>query len=173
MADDAFIDEWIRTEWPRAVAYAMTLLRDPAVAEDEVQEAFVALLRHREQYDLARDGRKLLYTAVTNRCRNVIARRRGHESLGDDERGAGLTDRRAESPLDAAAAHELSDRIDAALLALPERQRAIVHLSSLGWGLAEVADVVGVTPNNAGVLLHRARRALAEALGPFLDEVKS
>ena len=173
MAEDISIDEWVRNEGPRAVAYAMTLVRDSAVAEDEVQEAFVSLLRHRDRYDLARDGKKLLYTAVTNRCRNVIARRRGHESLGDDERDFALQDRRVESPIDAAVAHELSDRIAAALEALPERQRAIVHLSSLGWGLSEVADVVGVTPNNAGVLLHRARRALAEALGPFLDEVKS
>jgi RNA polymerase sigma-70 factor, ECF subfamily len=167
------IDDWVRDEGPRAVAYAMTLVRDRSVAEDEVQEAFVSLLRHRERYDLARDGRKLLYTAVTNRCRNVLARRRGHEPLSDDDGGERVADRRGGSPVDVAVAHELSDRIDAALLALPERQRAVLHLASLGWGLPEIADVVGVTANNAGVLLHRARRALADALGSWIDEVKS
>jgi RNA polymerase sigma-70 factor (ECF subfamily) len=172
---EGLTEEWVRTHGPRAVAYAMTLIRDRDASEDVVQEALCGLLRNRERYDLARDGEKLLFTAVTNQCRNWLARRRrsaGHWSMSKEDGAMDVPDRRSANPIDSASAQELGEVIERSLATLPERQRAVLHLSALGWPLGEVAAVVGVTPNNAGVLLHRARRTLAESLGPYLDEVR-
>ena len=56
-----------------------------------------------------------------------------------------------------------------ALARLPVAQRAAVELKALGYSLTEIAEAVGVTPNHAGVLVHRGRLALADHLTPFLD----
>ena len=56
------------------------------------------------------------------------------------------------------------------LLRLPETQRAALELKSLGHSLQDIADALGVSPSNAGVLVHRARQAMSRFLAPYLEE---
>jgi RNA polymerase sigma factor (sigma-70 family) len=77
-------------------------------------------------------------------------------------------DRRVADPSQQAIARELTARIEEALRHLPTGQRAALHLSSIGYSLPEVAEMLGTTHANARVLVHRARRALECLLGPFL-----
>jgi len=172
---DGPIEQWILRQGPKAVNYARTLIGDRDAAQDIVQESFCSLLRHRERYDLRRDGDKLLFTAVTNRCRNWVRRRRRQVSLesGPDSLEAlGLADRRLEDPLARAAANELSAEIDAILASLPEKQRAAMHLGASGWEAREIGEILGVSANHAAVLLHRARKAIAAAPEPHLIEAR-
>ena len=53
---------------PRALAFATSLLRDRALAEDVVHDCYVRLLQKADTYDLPRDGTKLLFKAITNAC---------------------------------------------------------------------------------------------------------
>ena len=57
-----------------------------------------------------------------------------------------------------------------ALAQLPVSHRAALELKSLGHSLQDIGESLGVTPNYAGVLIHRARQAMAERLAPFLEE---
>lgn len=58
-----------------------------------------------------------------------------------------------------------------ALAALPRRQReATVLRYHLGMDVAEIADALGVSEGTVKTSLHRARRALAAALGVEEDE---
>src|SRR5262245_9280357 len=70
------LDALILATAPRAVAYAASLLRDAVLAEDVVQDCYCRLLQKAGEYDLPRDGAKLLFRAVTNACINHTTRRR-------------------------------------------------------------------------------------------------
>ncbi|MEQ8763993.1 MAG: sigma-70 family RNA polymerase sigma factor [Planctomycetota bacterium] len=172
---DERLEQWVLTDGPRAVSYAWSLIRDRAVAEDLVQDALCALLRHRDRYDLVQDGTKLLFTAVTNKCRNWVTRRKPVVSLDAgpcDGTAWEVRDNRPDlDPAERAGAEELSGLIDRHLGELPAAQREVLHLSATGWEIADIASTLGITRNNARVLLHRARKAIAKALEPYMDEV--
>jgi RNA polymerase sigma-70 factor (ECF subfamily) len=68
-------------------------------------------------------------------------------------------------------AHELRDRIAAALEALPEVQRIVVKLRDVaGWQASEVCSELGLTDANQRVLLHRGRAKVRAALEQYLGE---
>jgi RNA polymerase sigma-70 factor (ECF subfamily) len=174
---EADLDAWVLASAPRAVAYATSLLRDPVQAEDVVQDCFCRLLRHRDTYDLPRDGVKLLFRAITNACINL--KRRGRhllslDALGDAEEGAGWeAPDKSVAPPDKNALHrELEEAVAAGLAQLPVPQRAALELKSLGHSQQEVGECLGISANHAGVLIHRARQALTVLLAPYFDEAR-
>jgi len=160
------LDVWVTTTWPRAVVYARSLLRDRGLAEDVVQDCFCSLLRKSADYDLARDGVPLLMKAITHACWKKNARARPMVSLhttGDGD----ATD--AGEPPRVVLRAELERAISAALAELPENQRAAIELKGLGHSQQEIAEILDVSPSNAGVLIHRGRQAMAQKLAPYLE----
>jgi RNA polymerase sigma-70 factor (ECF subfamily) len=171
-ATRADLDAWVLADAPDAVAYAASLLRDRSLAEDVVQDCFCRLLAKADAYDLPRDGRKLLFASVTNACINHNTRGRPVLSLhaGGDAAGGHFADPAALPPEHAATCRELERAVADGLARLPVQLRAALELKSLGHSLQEIAEAVGVTANHAGVLVHRARRAMADHLAPFIEE---
>src|SRR5215471_6362081 len=91
LVSNADLDAWVLSTAPDAVAYAASLLRDRAAAEDVVQDCYCRLLQKANVYDLPRDGRKLLFESVTNACINRATRARHVLSLdAADEDDASL-----------------------------------------------------------------------------------
>lgn len=167
------LEAWARAVAPRAVAYARSLLADRHCAEDVVQDCFARLIAKGDAYDLAADGTKLLFASVTNACVNETTRRKPLLRLvRADGDGAEVADdppdRRAHAADERLAHAELAAAVAAELAALPPQQRAAVELKSLGYSQVEVAEILGVMPSNAGVLIHRGRQSLAVALSAFL-----
>jgi RNA polymerase sigma-70 factor (ECF subfamily) len=162
-------EAWIVAVAPRALAYARSLVRDPSRADDVVQECLYRLLRKAADYDLERDGAKLLFKAISNLCINQATREKAVLSLDaapdPDDGPLPLPDRAALSPDRIAQQRELEERVRVALQALPPVQRAAVELRALGLSKEEVAEALGVSATNAGVLVYRGRQALARALG--------
>ena len=65
---------------------------------------------------------------------------------------------------------EARDRLKAALAQLPDRQRMIVALRDVeGYPAEEVCDLLGLSPENQRVLLHRGRARLRAVLEEYLD----
>src|SRR5262245_20068825 len=128
----ADLDAWVLATAADAVAYAASLLRDRAAAEDVVQDCYCRLLARADVYDLPRDGRKLLFAAVSNACINRRGRARLLLSLdgGADGLHDVVGDRHAEPPDDVLMRHELELAVAAALQRLPETQRAALELKS-------------------------------------------
>lgn len=161
---------WVRAVAPRAVAYARSITRDPDRAEDVVQECFFRLLRRAADYDLERDGVKLLFRAISNLCINQATRDRelrtlNHPQPDGDERQIDVPDPAARPPDEVAQHRELEQRVRDALQKLPPMQRAAVELRALGMSKEDIAEALGVTPTNAGVLVFRGRKQLAAELG--------
>ena len=151
---------------PLALAFAVSLLGNRTDAEDIVQDCYSRLLAKSDQYDLPRDGSKLLLKSISNASINLTQRRRPAVSL---DAAADLAV--SQSDAEQGAIHrELEAAVALALANLPVNQRAIVELRSLGHSLLEIADMLEVSHANARVLLHRARQQLAQSLAPFLEE---
>ncbi|HUW32455.1 MAG TPA: sigma factor-like helix-turn-helix DNA-binding protein, partial [Planctomycetota bacterium] len=65
---------------------------------------------------------------------------------------------------------ELAAAVRRELANLPPLQRAAVELKAMDRSLREIAEILDVTAANAGVLVHRGRKLLAERLAPYLQE---
>ena len=167
-------DAWILATAGEATAYAASLLRDRAAAEDVVQDCYCRLLEKAAVYDLPRDGRRLLFASITNACINRVTRARPVLSLEAGESGTALrivtADDRAEPPDAAAMRRELERALEAELARLPAAQRAALEMKSLGFSQKEIAEALKIQSGHAGVLIHRARRALGDRLAPYLGE---
>jgi RNA polymerase sigma-70 factor (ECF subfamily) len=173
-ADDQ-LGAWIAGTVQRALAYAVTLVRNQTEAEDIVHDCYIRLLARSDHYDLASDGTKLLFRSITNACINWTQRRPPLVSLEAAEQGRGadrlsLADKADAGPEHRAICGELEAAVSEALAELPVSQRAIVELRSLGHSLVEVADILEISHANARVMLHRARRTLATRLRPFVED---
>ncbi|MES1213242.1 MAG: sigma-70 family RNA polymerase sigma factor [Singulisphaera sp.] len=163
------MDCWITQALPAALTFAASLLNDRAQAEDIVQDCVCRLLAQGARYDLARDGRKLLFRAITNASINHLTRTRKMASLDYEGRSPTggtweVADARAVPPPSLAMAAELRRAIGEGLSTLPVRQRAALELSSLGHRHDEIAEMLAVEPEHLRVLLFRARKSLAAHL---------
>jgi RNA polymerase sigma-70 factor (ECF subfamily) len=172
MLDDARRDRlqaWVLAVAPRATAFARSLVSDPNRADDLVQECLYRLLRRADQYDLERDGVRLLFQAISNLCINEATRRTAVLSLDatadPDDRPIPVPDAAGLRPDQILEHRELEERVRAALQTLPPMQRAAVELRALGLSKEQIGEVLGVTATNAGVLVFRGRQALARELG--------
>jgi len=162
-AFDALFDRW----HVLVFNLGMHMLHDRACAEEVMQDVFMAVVRAAPRYEARGLFRAWIMGITRNRCVNRIeserARRRALR-----ESGMGVADPppRAEAPDAAACADERAVVVKHALSNLPERQReAIVMYAFEEMPYAEVARAMGVPLNTVKTLIHRARAALARALG--------
>ena len=74
------------------------------------------------------------------------------------------------TPEEATDAAEMRRVVAEALQGLPPRQAAAVALRDIeGYGAEEAAELMGITPANQRVLLHRGRAAVRTAIEKYLD----
>jgi RNA polymerase sigma-70 factor (ECF subfamily) len=153
------LDEWV----PRVYRFALRLCRDRHAAEDLTQETFLRAWRHRAGLRDVRAARVWLFRIAANLWRDQARRGRLPVAragpLDDTEPG------RSEPPERLAEGREELARALAALDALPPRQREVLYLSACeGLAAAEVAAVLGISPEAAKASLSLARRRLREQL---------
>ena len=142
-------------------AYAATLLRDRAAAEDVAAQAFERAYRRRGRYNAGRGTpRAWLFGIARNAALDELRRRKRSVALTDEpaDPATPAPEDEADRALQRAAVRE-------ALAGLPPREREIVALKFHG-GLdnAELARVLGVSVSNAGTQLHRAMTKLRETI---------
>lgn len=75
-------------------------------------------------------------------------------------------ERSAAAVHDPAPAHDDAERLRQAIRQLPETDRALIALHLDGFDNGEVAGILGITANHAGVKLHRIKTRLTELLQP-------
>lgn len=156
----------------RALRVAFQYLRNPADADEAVQDAFVKVFLHIEQYreELPFDGwfTRVLVNASLDRLKSRTRQQRwlAQPADEDDERRvehvAG-TDASTERRL---LARERWDQVSRAVAGLPDRQRLVFTLSHVDEQTpAEIAAATGMSAATVRVHLFRALRKLRGALG--------
>jgi RNA polymerase sigma-70 factor (ECF subfamily) len=146
---------------PTVLAIARRMLRDDAEAEDVAQETMLRLWRNAAGLELGEGGvRPWLRRVAANLCIDRVRASRNvtvADELPEEAEPATQMTRLAE--------RELGRRVDAALKALPERQRLALTLFHYeGMSQIEVGKAMGISDEAVESLLARARRALKVAL---------
>jgi len=146
---------------PTVLAIARRMLRDDAEAEDVAQESLLRLWRNAASLELGEGGvRPWLRRVVSNLSIDRVRAKRNTtvtDAVPEESEPAGQVRQMAE--------RELGLRVDAALKALPERQRLALTLFHYeGMSQIEVGETMGISDEAVESLLARARRTLKAAL---------
>ena len=141
-------------------AYTATLLRDSAAAEDVTAQAFERAYQRRSRFDARRGSpRAWLFGIARNAALDELRRRKRAATA---EMPPPPQD---PSPDEAAQLAAERDAVRRALGGLPARDRELIALKyHADLSNAEIAEILGVSPTNAGTLLHRAMTKLREAI---------
>ena len=156
-----FVEELFSRHQREIYAYLLRMLRDPELAADLTQDAFVKAYRAYDSLEKPENARAWLYqiahrVALDNLRRNRIVR---FIPLVGESRNS------APSAEHLVMEANLSGELQRALERIPERQRAALLLAELHdlSGL-ELAAALGVSHVAARALLTRARESLRQAL---------
>jgi RNA polymerase sigma-70 factor (sigma-E family) len=154
----AAISELYRHHWAGLVRLAVLVVDDAESAEDVVQEVFTELYR---KWPLDDSDRVLGYlrTAVLNRSRSVLRRRRVARLYIPPSTRSG------DSAESAAEVGESRREVQRALQALPIRSREVLVLRYyLDLPYAEIGQTLGISESTARSTASRALAALTKTL---------
>ena len=161
-----FVEELFAAHHGEIYAYLIRMLRDPELAADLTQDAFVKAYRNYDTLEKPENARAWLYQIAHRVALDHIRRQKIVRFLPwtGESRGAAPSAERL--VMDA----HLSSDMQRALERIPERQRAALLLAELHdlTGL-ELAAALGVSHVAARALLTRARESLRQALAAERD----
>jgi RNA polymerase sigma-70 factor (ECF subfamily) len=189
--DETVFAALVREHSPMMLRVARLFVRDRAVAEEVVQEAWLGVLRGIGSFEGRSSLRTWLFRILTNTAKTRAAREGRSVPFSalapegaDDEpavdaerflhegRWAGHWSAPPspwELPEGRLLAAEARVRLEAAIAALPAAQAAVLTMRDvLGFDSADVCNVLGVGETNGRVLLHRARSKVRQALEDYL-----
>lgn len=159
--------------------FGMRMCDNPSDTEDMVQDTFLNVFKYLKGFRYETKFKNWLYRVATSAClkkkrRSKFAPDRElsiDEFLPSDESAiATELPRWASQPLDRLLNEELGGVIQQALLDLPEKYRLVVVLRDVeGFNTQETAEILGLTPANIKVRLHRARLFLRDALKAYYE----
>jgi RNA polymerase sigma-70 factor, ECF subfamily len=146
---------------PTVLAIARRMLRDDGEAEDVAQETLLRLWRNAGSLQLGEGGVRPWLRRVASNLSIDRVRARRNVSLGEEV----PEESEPASQVTQLAERDLSTRVDAALKALPERQRLALTLFHYeGMSQVEVGEAMNISDEAVESLLARARRTLKASL---------
>jgi RNA polymerase sigma-70 factor (ECF subfamily) len=174
---------------------ALTFVRSPSVADEVVQETWLAVIKGLERFEARSSLKTWIFRILTNRAQSRGAREQRttpFSSLaGSDDDGPTVDPDRFLPPGHAAAGYwsatpshffelpedrllaaETAALVAAAIEQLPQRQQQVIKLRDVeGWDAEEVCACLKLSQANQRVLLHRARSTVRARLEEYFTEV--
>lgn len=152
------------------------LVRDPAEAEDVVQEAFIKAYRALSQFRGDSAFYTWLYRIGINTAKNYLitqGRRAPTSTESDSEEAETFEDadglRDINTPESLLATKQIARTVNLAMEALPEELRVAIMLREIeGLSYDEIAETMGCPIGTVRSRIFRAREAIAEKLRPLL-----
>jgi RNA polymerase sigma-70 factor (ECF subfamily) len=144
---------------------AYSVMRNPADAEDAVQEAFLRVLRHRDTLDEVRDHRVWLIRIVWNIVLDRKRRAKTRPETDDVSELARVLPSNGLSAEQIASAAQHHAKVLGCVDKLPAKERQVLMLSAFEeLSSVEIAEVLGITESSVRSRLFRARNLMAELL---------
>ena len=181
-SDAAIINEpesWVDHYGDFLYRFALSRVKDPAVAEDLVQETFLAALRARESFKGRSTGRTWLIAILKHKIVDHIRKKIREPSsdkietltdmidsnFDDDEKWQVRPHKWAINPGKIYEQKEFFNVLYHCLAELPERLAEAFMLREMdGLSTAEVCKALDITATNSWVMLYRARMSLRRCL---------
>jgi len=186
MAFEMLVDRWT----PSMLRVARMHVATQAVAEEVVQDTWLAVLRGIDRFEGRSSVRTWVFRILMNQAKTRGVREKrtvpfaslasaetdeefsavdasrfhpeGHRVAGH---WASPPPRWDEQPVERLESRETIDAIRRAIDQLPPAQRTVMTLRDIeGWDAPEVCDALEITEGNQRVLLHRARSRVRAAL---------
>lgn len=155
-----------RRHAPPMFRYALTMLGEPADAEDAVQLALAKAWKALPDFRGDSELRTWLFTITARETLNL--RRRRRPVPVDDSLLEARARPAADDPPRTVIAAEIREALGLALAELPWRQRASwVLRETEGLSYHEIAEVLHTSPTVVRGQLHRARRTLATRMSQW------
>ena len=156
----------------RVFGLCLRLLGGTMLAEDAAHDAFVRAFRSLGRYDPSQPFATWVLGIARNHCIDLLRRRRrGGLRFGDEADEVAAAQSESIEGVDALVLNERSDRVRAAVAALPEKYRLPIVLAYYNESnYEEIAATLGISRNHVGVLLLRGKQALRRALAPSEEE---
>jgi RNA polymerase sigma-70 factor (ECF subfamily) len=185
--DESAFMELIRELNPSLLRVARMFVPTAAVAEDVVQETWLAVLNGIDRFEGRSSVKTWIFRILTNTAKTRGERERrsvpfstldtedgGYEPAVERSRFTG-TGHWAVLPRawpeDKLLAGETLSVIERAIERLPQTQRTVITLRDVeGWTADEVRNALELSETNQRVLLHRARAKVRNALEQYLSE---
>jgi len=160
---DSALTQLYAAHWLSLVRLSWLLVRDQQVAEETVQEAFVAM--HSRWSQLRDQDLALAYVrrCVVNRSRSVLRHRTVEDRYLRAETSARTAHGTTTEPSAETRAleHATGDRLVAALGRLPRRQREVLTLRYyLDLSEAQIADALSISAGSVKAHAHRGLTGL-------------
>lgn len=168
------------------LAFARSFVRDAALAEEVVQETWVAVIDGLARFERRSTLKTWIYSILANKAKTAAQRARRTVSFSDLGPAGGdpvdpdqfLANGHWASPVEPwdamtperiVAGQNLWTLARAAIEVLPEAQRAVLILRDVEeQDGPTVAALLGISEGNQRVLLHRARASVREALSKVM-----
>ena len=184
--EEAFM-ELIRGLNPSLLRVARMFVPTSALAEDVVQETWLAVLKGIDRFEGRSSLKTWIFRILTNTAKTRGERERRSvpfSTLDPEEGGFEPAVERSRFtgtgqwavlprawPEDRLLAAETRSVIERAIERLPPSQRAVITLRDVeGWTADEVRNALELSETNQRVLLHRARAKVRGALEQYLSE---
>ncbi|MDI6623446.1 MAG: sigma-70 family RNA polymerase sigma factor [Brevundimonas sp.] len=151
--------EAVTARIPALRAFAWSLSRNGADADDLVQETLTKAWTYRDRFEPGTNLRAWLFTILRNSWYSSVAKRSREVADEDGHHAARLS---------AEGSQEWSVELGALKLALdelpPEHREAIVMVGAAGLSYEEAAEIAGCALGTIKSRVNRARNRLAEAM---------
>src|SRR5580693_7957501 len=158
---EALVDQYATTLY----RVAFSVLRNQSDAEDAVQEAFLRVLRHREQLEEVRDARVWLIRIVWNIVLDRKRRAKTRPETDDVSELARVLPAGGLSADQRAMAAQHHAHVLQCLEQLPAKERQVLMLSAFEeLSSVEIAAVLDITESSVRSRLFRARNLMAGLL---------
>jgi RNA polymerase sigma-70 factor, ECF subfamily len=190
--DERAFEEAVESLYPAMIAVARSYVRSRAVAEEVVQEAWLAVLRGVERFEGRSSLRNWVLQIVANIARSRAvreARSVPFSSFEVEGEEPAVEPERFRSPDDAYPGHwksyptdwrtlpekqllsgETLELVQRAIEELPVKQRVVISMRDVaGCTAEEVCETLDISKGNQRVLLHRARAYVRAKLERHID----
>ena len=189
--DEGAFEQLVEEYGPSMLRVAGLYVRDRAVAEEVVQETWLAVLNGIDRFEGRSSLKTWIFRILANRAktrgeregRSIPLSAIGGDPEADDASvdpdrffGAdgpapfGWAAPPRDWPQKRVLDREALGVIEQAIEKLPASQQAVIRLRDVeGWSPQEVAEALEISDGNERVLLHRARSKVRAALEDYLD----
>ena len=177
--DEAAFVELVGRYQPRLLRLAQATVGSRAVAEEVIQDTWLAVVRGLERFEGRSSFKTWLFRIMLNRARSAASReQRAGRPEEDVELRFDASGAWASPPVpwsdrvdDHLVATQLAGRVHALLPQLPDTQRQVIVLRDIEHvGPDEVATMLGISDGNQRVLLHRGRSRLRALLAAEMGD---